>query len=118
MGGGNYWRGANAWVGMDRATADYVGMLATVMNALTLQAALERIGVASRVQARVHVVLVFAVNRESIYSQHKQRRLLYAKLCGARLDGRWHAFCLSLRSHPPGAVLEVAWHSVALCTSS
>ena len=38
VGGGNYWRGAKAWGGMDRATADYVGMLATVMNALTLQA--------------------------------------------------------------------------------
>jgi uridylate kinase len=38
VGGGNYWRGADAWSGIDRASADYVGMLATVMNALILQA--------------------------------------------------------------------------------
>lgn len=37
VGGGNYWRGADAWSGIDRASADYVGMLATVMNALLLQ---------------------------------------------------------------------------------
>ena len=37
VGGGNYWRGASAWSGLERATADYVGMLATVMNALCLQ---------------------------------------------------------------------------------
>lgn len=42
VGGGNFWRGASASArGMDRATADYVGMLATVMNALALQSALE-----------------------------------------------------------------------------
>ncbi len=49
VGGGNFWRGAKASVrGMDRATADYVGMLATVMNALALQSALERAGVPLR----------------------------------------------------------------------
>lgn len=37
VGGGNYFRGASAWAGLERATADYVGMLATVMNALCLQ---------------------------------------------------------------------------------
>jgi uridylate kinase len=37
VGGGNYFRGASAWKGLERATADYVGMLATVMNALCLQ---------------------------------------------------------------------------------
>lgn len=37
VGGGNYFRGASAWDGLERATADYVGMLATVMNALCLQ---------------------------------------------------------------------------------
>ena len=46
VGGGNFWRGAAASArGMDRATADYVGMLATVMNALALQSALEDEGV-------------------------------------------------------------------------
>jgi uridylate kinase len=37
VGGGNYFRGASTWDGIERATADYVGMLATVMNALCLQ---------------------------------------------------------------------------------
>ena len=37
VGGGNYFRGASAWDGLERATADYVGMLATCMNALMLQ---------------------------------------------------------------------------------
>src|SRR5579875_2508110 len=49
VGGGNIWRGkAHEEAGMDRATADYMGMLATVINALALQDALERIGVPSR----------------------------------------------------------------------
>ena len=37
VGGGNYFRGASAWDGLERGTADYVGMLATCMNALMLQ---------------------------------------------------------------------------------
>ncbi|MEM7698955.1 MAG: UMP kinase [Verrucomicrobiota bacterium] len=54
VGGGNFWRGAAAaGRGMDRATADYVGMLATVMNAIALQAALEANGVPSRVQTAI-----------------------------------------------------------------
>ena len=49
VGGGNIFRGlAGAAKGMDRATADYMGMLATVMNALALQSGLERLGVAAR----------------------------------------------------------------------
>ena len=56
MGGGNFWRGAKASVrGMDRATADYVGMLATVMNALALQSALERAGVPCVVQSAIEM---------------------------------------------------------------
>ena len=54
VGGGNFWRGASASArGMDRATADYVGMLATVMNALALQAALEEEGVMCIVQSAI-----------------------------------------------------------------
>src|SRR5205085_1614829 len=50
VGGGNIWRGATgAGAGMDRATADYMGMLATVINALALQDALERQGQPTRV---------------------------------------------------------------------
>ena len=56
VGGGNIWRGkAHEAAGMDRATADYMGMLATVINALALQDALERMGVASRVQTAIQM---------------------------------------------------------------
>lgn len=55
-GGGNFWRGASASArGMDRATADYVGMMATVMNALALQSALEAEGVACVVQSAIEM---------------------------------------------------------------
>ncbi|MGJ8678274.1 MAG: UMP kinase [Akkermansiaceae bacterium] len=55
-GGGNFWRGASASArGMDRATADYVGMLATVMNALALQSALEAEGVNCVVQSAIEM---------------------------------------------------------------
>jgi uridylate kinase len=54
VGGGNYFRGASAR-GLERATADYVGMLATVMNALCLQGALEALGVETRVQTAIEM---------------------------------------------------------------
>lgn len=54
VGGGNFWRGlSDAAAGMDRATADNMGMLATVINALGLQDALERVGVPTRVQSAI-----------------------------------------------------------------
>lgn len=54
VGGGNIFRGVQASAkGMDRATADYVGMIATVMNAMTLQDALERMNVPTRVQTAI-----------------------------------------------------------------
>ncbi|MGI0491927.1 UMP kinase [Alkalinema pantanalense CENA528] len=54
VGGGNIFRGVSgAAAGMERATADYVGMIATVMNAITLQDALERIAVPTRVQTAI-----------------------------------------------------------------
>lgn len=56
IGGGNIFRGmAKAAEGMDRATADYMGMLATVMNALALQDALEHLGLPTRVQSALHI---------------------------------------------------------------
>jgi len=56
IGGGNIFRGvALGAAGMDRATADYMGMLATVMNALALQDAMRRIGLASRVQSAINI---------------------------------------------------------------
>lgn len=54
VGGGNIFRGMKASAaGMDRATADYIGMIATVMNAMTLQDALERIDIPTRVQTAI-----------------------------------------------------------------
>ncbi|HWQ37638.1 MAG TPA: UMP kinase [Burkholderiales bacterium] len=56
IGGGNIFRGvAPAAAGMDRATADYIGMLATVMNALALQDAMRRVGLRSRVQSALNI---------------------------------------------------------------
>ena len=56
IGGGNIFRGmAGAAAGMDRAQADYMGMLATVMNALAMQNALEQIGVHTRVQSAIQM---------------------------------------------------------------
>ena len=56
VGGGNFWRGASAaGRGMDRATADYVGMLATVMNSLAVQSMLEAVGVPTRVQTAIEM---------------------------------------------------------------
>lgn len=56
VGGGNFWRGAAASArGMDRATADYVGMMATVMNALAVQSALEEEGVPCVVQSAIEM---------------------------------------------------------------
>ncbi len=69
VGGGNIFRGmAGAANGMDRATADYVGMLATVMNALVFQNALEAAGVPTRVQS--------AITMESICEPYIRRRAL------------------------------------------
>ena len=56
VGGGNFWRGASASArGMDRATADYMGMLATVMNSLALQGSLEHHGVTCVVQSAIEM---------------------------------------------------------------
>src|SRR5205823_12643544 len=56
IGGGNIWRGSSAAVrGMDRTTADYLGMLATVINALALRSTLAKIGVEARVQTAIEM---------------------------------------------------------------
>ena len=71
-GGGNFWRGASASArGMDRATADYVGMMATVMNALALQSALEAEGVSCIVQSAIEMK-----NVAEPFIRRKARRLL------------------------------------------
>src|SRR5690242_21185450 len=80
VGGGNIFRGlAGAAKGIDRATADYMGMLATVMNALALQAALERAGVASRVQSAIAMNNVCEpyIRRRAIRHMEKGRVVIF-----------------------------------------
>lgn len=81
MGGGNIFRGiAGSKNGIDRATADYMGMLATVMNALALQDALEKIGVPTRVQSALQMPAVAEsfVRRKAIRHMQKGRVVLLA----------------------------------------
>jgi uridylate kinase len=81
IGGGNIFRGmAGAANGIDRATADYMGMLATVMNALAMQAALERQGVPTRVQSAIPMMSVCEpyVRRRAIRHMEKGRVVIFA----------------------------------------
>ncbi len=81
IGGGNIFRGlAGAAKGIERATADYMGMLATVMNALAMQAALERVGVASRVQSAIPMSTVCEpyIRRRAIRHMEKGRVVIFA----------------------------------------
>ena len=81
VGGGNFYRGmAAAADGMDRATADYAGMLATLLNALALQDALERLGVQTRVQSAIAVSEVAEpyIRRRAIRHLEKGRVVLFA----------------------------------------
>src|SRR5690625_690871 len=68
VGGGNFWRGAQHGRGMDPATAVYVGMLGTVMNAMALQVALDRAGVDTRVQT--------AISMQAVAEPYIRRRAL------------------------------------------
>jgi uridylate kinase len=81
VGGGNIFRGmAAAAKGFDRASADYMGMLATVMNALALQNALERIGVDTRVQSAIPMSSVSEpyIRRRAMRHMEKGRIVLFA----------------------------------------
>jgi len=81
VGGGNIWRGAKAEEeGMDRATADYAGMLATVINALALQDALEREGVTTRTQSAIVIQQVAEpyIRRRAIRHLEKGRVVIFA----------------------------------------
>ena len=79
VGGGNIWRGRSA-PGMDRAHADYMGMLATVMNALALQDALENVGVHTRVQTAIQMAQVAEpyIPRRAIRHLEKGRAVIFA----------------------------------------
>jgi uridylate kinase len=81
VGGGNFWRGAVvAETGMDRATADYAGMLATVMNALALQDALEKQGCTVRTQTALSITSVAEpyIRRRAMRHLEKKRVVIFA----------------------------------------
>ena len=82
QGAGNIFRGLNAATqqGMDRATGDYMGMLATVLNALTLQDALERLGVHTRVQSAITISEVAEpyIRRRAMRHLEKGRVVIFA----------------------------------------
>ena len=85
VGGGNFWRGEE-WEarGMDRATADYTGMLATLMNALALQDALERKGLVTRAMTAIDVQAVAEpyIRRRAINHLEQGRIVLFASGTG------------------------------------
>ncbi len=81
IGGGNIFRGVSAAArGMDRAQADYMGMIATVMNALGVQNALEKIGVATRVQSAIPMASVCEpyIRRRAMRHMEKGRVVIFA----------------------------------------
>ena len=81
IGAGNLWRGKQGLDrGMDRATADYMGMLGTVMNALTLMDALERLGVVTRVQSAIEMRAVADpyIRRHALRHLEKGREVIFS----------------------------------------
>ena len=81
IGGGNIFRGlSGAAKGMDRTAADYMGMLATVMNALAMQSSLERIGVQTRVQSAIPMTTVCEpyIRRRAMRHMEKGRVVIFA----------------------------------------
>lgn len=86
IGGGNIFRGvAGAAGGMDRAQADYMGMLATVMNALAMQNALEQLGVTTRVQSAIEMDQVCepVIRRRALRHLEKGRVVIFAAGVGS-----------------------------------
>src|SRR5699024_10132096 len=81
VGGGNIWRGkVGSEMGMDRTTADYMGMLATIMNSLALQDSLETIGIPTRVQTSIEMRQVAEpyIRRKAIRHLEKKRVVIFA----------------------------------------
>lgn len=81
IGGGNFWRGRQG-TSMDRSTSDHMGMLATCINALALQDALERIGVDTRVMSAIEIARVAEpyIQRKAVRHLEKGRVVIFA--CG------------------------------------
>jgi uridylate kinase len=83
IGGGNFWRGVNASeLGMERVAADYAGMIATIINAVALQDALEKKGVITRVQSAITIQEVAEpfIRRRALRHLEKKRVVIFA--CG------------------------------------
>jgi len=81
IGGGNIWRGADAAsTGIDRATADYMGMLATVMNSLAMQDAMEKLGMVTRVQTAIEMPPIAEpfIRRRAVRHLEKGRAVILA----------------------------------------
>src|SRR5213082_3933298 len=81
VGGGNIFRGVSASAGnMDRASADYIGMLATIMNAVVLQDAMEKVGVYTRVMSAIVIPQLAEpfIRRRAIRHLEKQRVVIFA----------------------------------------
>ncbi|HZW68203.1 MAG TPA: UMP kinase [Pseudogracilibacillus sp.] len=81
VGGGNIWRGqVGSEMGMERANADYMGMLATVMNSLALQDSLEAIGIPTRVQTSIEMRQVAEpyIRRKAVRHLEKKRVVIFA----------------------------------------
>src|SRR5690349_19867613 len=81
IGGGNIFRGlSGVAAGIDRATADYMGMLATIMNAIAMQAALERLSVPTRVQSAIPITSICEpyIRRRAIRHMEKGRAVIFA----------------------------------------
>ena len=86
IGGGNIFRGlSKAAAGMERAQADYMGMLATIMNALAMQSALEKIGVSTRVQSAIPMAAIAEpyIRRRALRHLEKGRVVIFAAGVGA-----------------------------------
>lgn len=86
IGGGNIFRGmSGAAAGLERGTADYMGMLATVMNALAMQGGLERIGVPTRVQSAIPMATICEpfIRRRAIRHMEKGRVVIFAAGTGS-----------------------------------
>jgi len=81
IGGGNFWRGVEGEkIGVDRSTSDYIGMIATIMNALFIQSVLERMGLETRVQSALTLTEVCEpyIRRRAIRHLEKGRIVIFA----------------------------------------
>ena len=109
-GGGNIWRGIAGANGIDRATADYMGMLATVMNSLALQDALEQIDVPTRVQTSISMRNCGAVYSPQSHSAFGKGRVVILRQ--ERVTHTLHRYDCALRAEIEAEVILMAKNKV------